>query len=74
MAMGLAAGLYFLGLLVNLDAGLEPLRVVTPYSYADAARVFGGEKLGLPIAVGCALGVLGMGLGVWRYSGKDIAA
>ena len=74
MALGLAAGLYFLGLLVNLDAGLEPLRFVTPYYYADAARVFAGEALAVPIAVGGALGALGMAFGIWRYSGKDIAA
>lgn len=43
LAMGLAAGLYFLGLIINIDAGLEPLRFVTPYYYADASRIFAGE-------------------------------
>ena len=74
LAMGLAAGMYFLGLVINLDAGMELLRFVTPYYYADAARVFAGEALAGPLATGCTLGVLGAAFGIWRYAGKDIAA
>lgn len=74
LAMGLAAGLYFLGLLINLDVGLDALRFVTPYYYADAARIFAGEALAGPVFTGCALGVLGAAFGVRRYAGKDIAA
>ncbi len=74
LAMGLAAGLYFLGIIINMDAGLEPLGFVTPCYYADAARIFAGEDLTGPAAVGCALGVLGAGFGLWRFGRKDIAA
>lgn len=74
LAIGLAAGMYFLGVFINLDTGMEPLRFVTPYYYADAARVFAGEPLADAIAVGCGLGVLGAAFGLWRYAGKDIAA
>lgn len=74
LAMGLAAGLYFLGLLINLDAGLDALRFVTPYYFADAARIFAGEALAGPALTGCALGVLGAAFGVRQYAGKDIAA
>ena len=74
LAMGLAALLYFLGLAVNLDAGLEPLRFVTPYYYADAARIFAGENLAGPLAAGSLLGAGGTAFGLWRYGGKDIAA
>ena len=74
LAIGLAAGMYFLGIFINLDTGMEPLRFVTPYYYADAARVFAGEPLADAIAVGCGLGVLGAAFGLWRYAGKDIAA
>ena len=74
MAIGLAAGLYFLGLMINLDPGLEPLRFVTPYYYADAARIFAGEALSGPILTGCLLGALGACFGLWRYERKDIAA
>lgn len=73
LGMGIAALLYFAGLLLNLDQGLDWLRFVTPYYYADAARIFAGEALAGPIAAGCALGVLGVGLGLWRYGRKDIA-
>ena len=74
LAMGLAAGLYFLGLLVNLDQDMAFLRSVTPYYYADAARVFAGEPLAGSLAAGCALGGSGAAFGLWRYVGKDIAA
>lgn len=74
LAMGLAAGLYFLGLVINLNADMEPLRFFTPYYYADAARVFAGEPLGDALAAGCALGILGAAFGVRWYAGKDIAA
>lgn len=74
LAMGLAAGLYFLGLMINLDAGLDVLRFFTPYYYADAARVFAGEPLAGPVLSGCALGSLGAWFGLWRYGKKDIAA
>lgn len=73
LAMGLAALLYFAGLLVNLDQGLDWLRFVTPYYYADAARVLDGEALAGPMLVGCALGALGAGFGLWWYRRKDIS-
>ena len=74
LAMGLTALLYFAGLLVNLDQGLDWLRFVTPYYYADAARIFANEALAAPILTGCALGILGAGFGLWRYTKKDIAS
>ena len=73
LAMGLAALLYFAGLLVNLDQGLDWLRFVTPYYYADAARVLDGEALTGPMLAGCVLGALGAGAGLWWYGRKDIA-
>lgn len=73
LAMGLAALLYFAGLLVNLDQGLDWLRFVTPYYYADAARIFAKETVTAPVLTGCALGVLGTGFGLWWYGRKDIA-
>ena len=72
LAMGLAALLYFAGLLLNLDQGLDWLRFVTPYYYADAARIFAKEAVAGPMLTGCALGVLGVGFGLWRYGRKDI--
>ena len=74
LAMGLAALLYFAGLLVNLDQGLDWLRFLTPYYYADAARIFHREALAGPLLSGCALGAAGAGLGLWWYGKKDIAA
>lgn len=74
LALGLAAMLYFLGILINLDSGLELLRFVTPYYYADAARIFDQGLEAGPVLTGCALGLGGAALGLRRYSRKDIAA
>lgn len=74
LAMGLTALLYFAGLLFNMDQGLDWLRFLTPYYYADAARVFAGETQAAPVLAGCSLGVLGTGFGLWWYGRKDIAA
>lgn len=73
LGMGLTALLYFAGLLLNLDQGLDWLRFVTPYYYADAARLFAGETQAAPVLAGCMLGALGMGFGLWWYGRKDIA-
>lgn len=73
LAMGLAALLYFAGLLINLDQGLDWLRFITPYYYADAARIFNGEALTGPVLAGCLLGALGTASGLWWYWRKDIA-
>lgn len=74
LGMGLAAGMYFLGLAVNLDAGLEWLKYVTPYYYADAARVFSRQAIAAPLITGCILGAVCAWLGLRRYGRKDIAA
>ena len=73
IALGLVVLLYALGLFVNLDAGLEPLKFLTPYYYADAARIFAREAMAGPVLAGCALGALGAGFGLWWYGRKDIA-
>ena len=74
LAMGVAALLYFLGIVINLDAGLDYLRFVSPYYYADAARLFAGEPVADALAAGCAWGLSGAALGLWWYGRKDVAA
>ena len=59
---------------MNLDVGADWLRFVTPYYYADAARVFSGQVEGLTVVSGCAIGAAAAGAGLWRYERKDIAA
>lgn len=73
LAMGLAALLYFLGIVVNLDAGLDWLRFLTPYYYADAARVFEGAPLAPSMLAGCAWGALFLAGGALWYERKDIS-
>ena len=59
---------------MNLDAGLEWLRFVTPYYYADAARIFSGQSITAPLITGCIVCTACAGFGLWRYGRKDIAA
>lgn len=73
LGIGLAALLYFLGILINLDGGLDWLRFITPYYYADAARVFAGDIPAGPVLAGCAWAALGLALGLWQFRRKDIA-
>lgn len=73
LAMGLTALLYFAGLLINLDQGLDWLRFVTPYYYADAARIFSRDTVAGPALAGCFWCVLGTISGLWWYQRKDIA-
>lgn len=74
LAIGLAAGMYFLNIVANLDEDLKILGWVTPYYYADAARVFNGEALATQILAGCCLMVLAVLFAFRRYESKDIAA
>lgn len=74
LAIGVAALMYFLGIVINLDAGLDWLRFVTPYYYADAARLFSGETVTGPALAGCLWAVLAVGVGLWQYRRKDISA
>ena len=71
--LGLAVLLYFAGLLISLDPGLDWLRFITPYYYTDAARIFDGEPLTALMLTGCTLGALGAAAGLWWYRRKDIA-
>lgn len=73
LALGLTVLLYFAGLMINLDTGLDALRFLTPYYYADAARLLSGDPVAGALAAGCAWGALGAGLGLWRFRHKDIA-
>ena len=74
LVIGLAALLYFMGLAVNLDVGLDWLRYVTPFSYADAPRIFAGEPVGRFALTGGVLGCACAAFGLWWYGRKDIAA
>ena len=58
----------------TLDVGLDWLRYVTPFSYADAPRIFAGEPVGRFALTGGVLGCACAAFGLWWYGRKDIAA
>ncbi len=74
LGIGVAALLYFLGLFSNITDKAEAAKYLTPYAYADAAKIISergmDEKLAL---LGIAYGLIGIGVGFWKYRRKDIS-
>lgn len=75
IALGAAIVLYFMNILANLTDEAEPLRYITPFSYADGTAIVstGGIEVkyllpGLAFTVFCAA------LAFLRYNRKDIRA
>lgn len=70
--IGLALAMYFINILINLKVGIDWLRYLTPYYYAQpAVLVDAGFKLRyLRLGLGTAFGV--MALGFVRYLSKDL--
>ncbi len=74
IGIGLAAMLYFLNILANLTEELEVLKYITPFGYAEGADIVANERLEPAyLAVGMALGVLGLVFAWFWYRRKDIA-
>lgn len=74
LAMGLAALLYFLNIAINLNDAMSWLSYVTPFYYADAARVLSGETMTGAAVAGGLWTMASITAGIWWYTQKDIAA
>lgn len=75
IALGAAFVLYFMNILANLTDDAEPLRYLTPFSYADGtAIVSSGAIEGKYLLPGLAFTVLGAALAFLHYNRKDIHA
>lgn len=75
IALGAAFVLYFMNILANLTDDAEPLRYLTPFSYADGtAIVSSGAIEGKYLLPGLAFTVLGAALAFLHYNRKDIRA
>lgn len=73
IGMGIAAFLYFLGLLQNITEKMEVLRYVTPFSYADAADILETGKLdGAAITVGMIYMAFALVIGFAKLRRKDL--
>lgn len=73
VGLGLAIGTYFMNLLANLTEDLEPLKFLTPYSYAEAAEIVTEQCLdGEKIAIGMGFALVGVAVAYIKYTKKDI--
>lgn len=73
VGLGLALSLYFLNIVSNLAKEAEPLKFITPFSFADSAYIIPNGKIEMKyLAVGLALTVAGVAVAFWQYNKKDI--
>lgn len=75
VGLGIALLLYFLSLILNMVDAVKFLRYVTPFSYADAAKIFSsGTVDGVLLAIGTGVSLLFVLVALFQYRRKDIAA
>lgn len=73
IGLGVAAGMYFLNLVANIAQAAEFLKYVTPFGYAEGADIIEKGCLdGTQVAIGLALGAIGIGAAYGKYCRKDI--
>ena len=73
IGLGIAAGMYFLNLVANIAQAAEFLKYVTPFGYAEGADIIEKGCLdGTLVAIGLALGAIGIGAAYGKYCRKDI--
>ncbi len=73
IGLGVAFLMYFLNLIANIAEVAEPLKYVTPFAYCDGADIVTKGSLdGTYIAIGCAMGLIGIIAAYMYYPKKDI--
>ena len=71
--MGLAAILYFMNLIANISKSARFIKYITPFGYCDGADITTAGKLNtVMVAIGMAIGLLGIAAAYWKYLRKDI--
>lgn len=71
--IGIAVVLYFMNLLINLSDQAGALQYVTPFAYAEATDIVASGRIdGGLLGLGLAYMILGLCIGGWYYSKKDI--
>lgn len=74
IGLGLAATLYFLNIIANITELAEFLKYVTPFGYCEGSTIVNDGSLdGAKIAIGAALGVIGIAAAYFKYQRKDIS-
>lgn len=75
IGLGLTAVFYFLSIIANISTGLEELKWLTPFSYADATTIISTETLHISlVSTGVILSLVAIVIAFVRYTTKDIAS
>ena len=73
IGIGLSALFYFMNILSNITESLEFLKFITPYGYADNARIVSeGNIDAIKLLIGAAIALICVIFSVYRYNKKEI--
>lgn len=73
IGLGIATIMYFLNIVANISKRAEFLKYITPFGYAEGADIIANGSLDVQIVMlGMSFAVIGIVLGYWKYSRKDI--
>lgn len=71
--LGIAAVMYFLNLIANIAESAEYLKYITPFGFCEGADIVADGSLdGKLVAIGMAVGLIGVVAAYVKYGGKDI--
>lgn len=73
VGLGLAAMMYFLNLIANIAEAAGFLKYITPFGYCEGADIVeNGALNGKMLALGAAIGIIGVIIAYVKYTRKDI--
>lgn len=73
VGLGIAAMMYFLNLIANIAEVAEFLKYITPFGYCEGADIVSNGNLdSTMVAIGMAIGIVGIAVAYLHYTKKDI--
>lgn len=73
IGLGIAAIMYFLNLIANIADAAEFLKYITPFGYCEGADIVSNGSLDITlVAIGLAIGIIGIIIAYLKYTKKDI--
>lgn len=73
IGLGIAAMMYALNLIANIAEAADFMKYITPFGYCDGADIVtNGSLNGVMLAIGMAVGVIGIAAAFLKYARKDI--
>lgn len=73
IGLGIAAMMYFLNLIANIADVAEFLKYITPFGYCEGADIVSNGNLDITlVAIGLAIGIIGIIIAYLKYTKKDI--